>query len=299
MANVKLIVFHDERFIPGWLYHAFILCEPGYLTPLQTKLLDAKSEADCDERKRIHFSNLRSGSHGSSRTRAAIEWAKLLVNDFYRTVWFFLFGVNRMNLDYEFFGPSSNGQVRDFRIYNTFFQIGLFSACRFFFDKADQVELLDIYSEKRSLPPDDPFVIHAPYVINQREANVYVGCSQVTQVAGDISREHRYPGYVDVLNFVDVIMGGFSQAIDCTSRARGCSEVAEVLLPLCRRLSENPYNVNSRYYKRCAISFFPKYKYSKSEIVQHGVLPPDNQFYHKRSLRLHQPCFEGFEELLD
>ena len=296
---MKLLVFHDERFIKGWLYHAFLLTEPGYITHLQNQLSNAKSEAGCDSSKRIHFTDLRLSSKDNARTRTAVKWAKLLISEIYKSSYFYLFGANQRNLDYEFFGPASNGGARDYRIYNSFFQMGLFSACRYFFKEEDRIEIVDIFSEERSRRADDPFLDDAPYKINRREANVYVGCKQVTLVAGDYSREHKYPEHVNILNFVDVIMGGFSQIIDCTSKAKGCIEVAEILFPLCQRLSENPYNVNSRYYKRCAMSFFPRYRQSRSETLKHGVLPPDNLFYHKRSLRLHQRCFDGFERFLD
>ena len=299
MAHIiKLLVFHDERMIPGWLYHSFVLCQPDFAASLQSELLSAKNRAGCSRHKRIHFSSLRSDSR-SSKTRTAVMWAQLLVNKLYKDIHFYFFGLNKRNLDYEFFGPSSDGRARDYRIFNTFFQMGLFSACRYFFNGGEEVEILNIFSEERSLSTDDPFLIHAPYKINKRESNVSVKSQQVIQVAGDFSREKNYPEYVDILNFVDVIMGGCSQAIDCTGNAKGCIEVAENLFSLCQRLSENPYNVNSRYYKRCAVSFFPKYRQSKSETIKYGVRPPENLFYTKRTLRLYQRCFAGFQQLVD
>ena len=296
---IKLLVFHDERMIPGWLYHSFVLCQPDFSALLQNELLSAKNQAGCSRHKRIHFSDLRSDSKRSSRTRTAVMWAQLLVNKLYKDIHFYFFGLNKRNLDYKFFGPSSDGQARDYRIFNTFFQMGLFSACRYFFNVDEEVEILNIFSEERSLSMDDPFPIHAPYKINKRESNVLVKSPQVIQVAGDLSREKNYPEYVNILNFVDVIMGGFSQAIDCTGNAKGCIEVANSLFPLCQRLSEHPYNINSRYYKRCAMSFFPKYRQSKSETIQYGVKPPENLFYTKRTLRLYQRCFAEFQQLVD
>lgn len=299
VSIIKLLVFHDERMVPGWLYHSFVLCQPDFSALLKNELLNAKNQAGCSRHKRIHFSGLSSDSRRSSKTRTAVIWAQLLVNKLYKDVHFYFFGLNKRNLDYEFFGPSSDGRARDYRIFNTFFQMGLFSACRYFFDVDEEVEILNIFSEERSLPTDDPFPIHAPYKINKRESNVLVKSQQVIQVAGDLSREKNYPEYVDILNFVDVIMGGFSQAIDCTGNAKGCIEVAERLFSLCQRLSESPYNVNSRYYKRCAMSFFPRYRQSKSKTIQHGVKPPEGLFYTKRTLRLHQHCFTGFQQLVD
>lgn len=301
MRNIiELLAFHDERVIPNWLYHGFVLCEGGNFPTLRDELINAKKEASCELDKRIHFSKLRSSRTGSSRTRTAVKWAELFVKKLYQSMWFYLFGINLSNIDYQFFGPSGNGQDRDFRIYNRFFEIGLFSACRFFFDSAtEDVEILQIFSEKRDLEEKNPFLTHAPYRINQRESNVVVKSKQIIQVAGTLSRENDNPECVDVINFVDVLVGAFSQAIDYTSKSRGCTEVAEKLFPVCRRLSEKPYNRNSRYYKRYAISFFPKSKQSESKITSYGVRPPEEQFYSGRTLRLYQPKYiPGLEELI-
>jgi hypothetical protein len=297
---IELFAFHDERAIPNWLYHSFVLCEVNKFPSLRQELLNAKNEADCDYDKRIHFSKLRSSSAGSSRTRTAVNWTELFVNKLYQIIWFYFFGINLGNIDYRFFGPSDNGQDRDFRIYNRFFEIGLFSACRFFFDPAtEDVEILQIFSEERDLEEKNPFLTHAPFKINQRESNVIVKSKQIIQVAGDLPREKDHPEYVHVVNFVDVLVGAFSQTIDYTSRSRACTEVAEKLFPICRRLSESPYNKNSLYYKRYAMSFFPKTKQSWSKLMNYNIKPPENQFYSRRTLRLYQPkCIPGFEELV-
>jgi len=299
--RVRLLVFHDERFIPKkWLYHGFVLCKPEQFSALQKELLRAKTEVGCGQNKRIHFSNLSSDSAGSSRTRTAVKWAELSVHKLYEHIWFYLFGVNITNIDYQFFGPLSDGQIRDYRMYNRFFEIGLYSACRYFFDvENEKVEIVKIFSEERSLEADNPFLNYAPDKINRRQSNIIVKCKQIIHVAGDFSREKDNPECVDTVNFVDVIMGAFSQAIDRTGRQRGCLEVAQQLFPVCQKLCENPYNKNSRYYKRYAMSFFPKNAQSKSQIIRYGIQPPEEQFYPSRALRLYQrECLPGFEELV-
>jgi hypothetical protein len=296
---IELLAFHDERAVRNWLYHGFVLCELGRFPTLRDELINAKKEARCTLDKRIHFSQLTSSSAGSSRTRTAVKWAELFVKKLYGSMWFYLFGINLNNIDYQLFGSSADGQDRDSRIYNRFFEIGLFAACRYFFDPAtEDVEILQIFSEKRELEKKDPFATHAPYKINKRETNVVAKSRRVIEVASTLSREKDYPECVDMVNFVDVLAGAFSQIIDFTSRSRGCAEVADKLFPVCRRLSEDPYNKNSRYYKRYAMSFFPKVKQSKSKIISYSVKPPEQQFYSRRTLRLYQPkCIPGFEKL--
>lgn len=296
MRNIiELLAFHDERKIPNWLYHGFVLTKVGETSQLVSELLNTKNESLCSLDKRIHYSELRSTSTTSSRTRTAVQWAELFRKKLYRNIWFYLFGIDLTNINYKLFQP----QGRDFKIYNTFFELGLFSACRYFFDSTtDDIEILQVFSEKRNLGVSDPFLIHAPYRINRRETNVVVKNKQITQVASSLSREKIYPQYVYIINFVDVLIGSFSQVIDYTSRSKGCTEVAEKIFPICQRLVENPYNKNSRYYKRCALSFFPKKSILPSTIIRYGIKPPEEQFYPSRKLRLYQPeCLSGFEKL--
>lgn len=301
MDRVKLLVFHDERFIPKkWLYHGFVFCAPEHFPILKHELLQARIEAGCSQNKRIHFSDLSSYGASSSRTRTAIRWARLFKRKLYEYIWFYLFGVNIGKIDYQFFGPSTNGQHRDYRIYNRFFEIGLFSACRYLFDTAnEEVEILKIFSEERSLQEDDPFLGYAPYKINRRESNIVVNCNQIIFIAGDPLREKDNPECVEIVNFADTIMGAFSEVIDRTGNQHGCLEVAQELFPVCQKLSENPYNINSRYYKRYAMSFFPRSEHHYSQLIKYGIKPPDEQFYPSRALRLYQrKCLSGFEKLI-
>jgi len=152
---VELLAFHDERKIKSWLYHGFVLCEAGQFSLLMNELVEAKNESNCEFDKRIHFSELTSKSTGSSRTRTALRWVELFLKDLYKSMWFYFFGINLTNIDYEFFGSGD----KDLKIYNRFFEIGLFSACRYFFDATtEDVEISQIFSEKRDLQKDDPFL---------------------------------------------------------------------------------------------------------------------------------------------
>ncbi len=265
-SSLNLIVFHDEREIPKkWLYHGYVLCEPENLYSLQDQLASMKSKASCSPDKRIHFSDITSHSTGSSRTKTAVSWAESFVKRLYEYIWFYLLGIDLTKIDYELYRLSAGTQDKNFSIYNRFFEVGLFSACRYFFNYlTDRIEILDIFSEKRTLESSDPFLTYAPYKINQREGNIEVRCKQITQVSGDPLREHVHPECVNTLNFVDMILGAFSQSMDWTSSQSGCKEIAQKVYPVCWRLSEKPYNKKSKYYKRYAMSFFPKVQHSKS-----------------------------------
>ncbi len=298
--TLELLAFHDERKVRNWLYHGFVLCEADGFPQLNDQIVNAKYECGCDVDKRIHFSGLTSRGTGSSRTRTAVAWAQLFTACLQTSMWFFFFGINLHNVDYEFFGPSSAGHARDFRIYNRFFEIGLFGACRFFFDsEREDVEIVHIVSERRDLEKDNPFLVHAPYMINRRASNVRVRGKRVVLAASDPCREAARPAYSHMVNFVDVLIGSFSEVIDYTTTKHGCTEVAEKVFPVCTRLLQNPYNTSSRYYKRCAVSFFPKRLISKSALMKYGVRPPEDMFYWNRAARLYQrECLPGFDALV-
>jgi hypothetical protein len=288
---IELLVFHDERELKKekWLYHGFILCKVNKCATLISDLIDKKNEAKCPIGKRIHFVELTSRSAGSPSTKAAVEWAKLFRDTWYsdeRGIFFYLLGINQQNINYDAFGPRSNGQDRHFRIYNRFFEIGLFSACRWFFDSATiDIEIDEIFSEKRSLGKHNSFSFYTPYKINQRESNIKVKTKTVTQLSSKPSSEKKFPDYVHILNLTDILVGSFSEVFDYSSTQDGCVEVAEKLYGICDRLSQNPFNTQSRYYKKYATSFFPIRKLRSSEITQSETSQLNNQFYYRR-----QPC---------
>lgn len=288
----EILAFHDEREIKKdkWLYHGFIFCEVTQLTSLLNELLEAKRESDCLIEKRIRFHDLNSKSTGSASTKTAVKWAKLFRDKLPSIMWFYLLGINKANINYDFFGPASDGRDRHFRIYNKFFEMGLYAACRWFFDKATtDVEIVNIFSEKRSLEKHNPFTFHAPYMINQRESNIKVIAKKITQIASTPSREKIYPDYVHILNLVDILTGSFSEVFDYTTKKDGCVEVAEKLYDVCSNIANKPYNEKSRYYKKYAISFFPKQRREISQVTDFETKEAENQFYQKRPLCLNQP----------
>jgi hypothetical protein len=62
---------------------------------------------------------------------------------------------------------------------------------------------------------------------------------------------------LDCLQLTDVLIGGFAQVLDDPNKKPGCIEIGEALLPRVRKMNENPFNKNSRAWKRLAMRFFP------------------------------------------
>lgn len=287
---VELLAFHDERELRGkWLYHGFIFCQVEKCSVLIDDLVDMKNKAKCPIGDRIHFVELTSKSTGSQSTKTAVKWSELFRDPCYVDTIkarFYLLGINLGNINYDAFGPKSNGQDRSFRIYNRFFEIGLFSACRWFFNPATtDVEIANIFSEERSLEKHNPFTFYAPYKINKKESNITINPKHITEISSTPSKEKNFPDYVHVLNLADILVGSFSEVFDYSSTQDGCIEVAGKIYDICDKLSKNPFNTNSRYYKRYTMSFFPRQKLKLSEIMRSETSQLNNQFYYKR-----QPC---------
>ena len=188
------LVFHDERQISKqWLYHGYLICSSDQIAKLGALLLEAKKKSNCEISKRIHFSELRSSSQISTRTMTAKNWIRLFVDEVYDIIWFYLFGINLYNVDYTLFGPAKDGNDRQFRIYNRFFEIGMYSAFRYFFKEDYDVRISGIYSEARNLEKNNPFLRLANKKINNRESNIRIDCKEITQVDAKVCREKNYP----------------------------------------------------------------------------------------------------------
>ena len=103
----------------------------------------------------------------------------------------------------------------------------------------------------------------------------------MTPVHSDHRREKDFPQCSHVIQYVDVLTGSNSQALGRTSQKPGKCAVATAMLPWTKRATTKPYNVNSRYHKRYALSFFAKQRVSGwGDLGQ----PPNDPFYCDRPL---------------
>ena len=102
----------------------------------------------------------------------------------------------------------------------------------------------------------------------------------------EVEGTHRDESHI--IQYVDLIIGGFSQVLDNTSKRTGKCEVAKTLLK--NRLPEeimgydDSTHFKSDYYKKYAVSFFPKTKLSRADIINKdikGIFTGENQFYNK------------------
>lgn len=278
-------VYHDEREIPDrWLYHGFLFVPVNFEESLLQMLATKREESTWE--KEIHFSDLK-----DTRTmnNLAVKWIKLFCCSLYDKTYFYFFGVDYNNLTKDLW---DNKKTRDFKIYNRFFQIGLYGAIKWFFlnltSGFQKVVIQNIFSDAKSRRPQDKFHTQPITKIDSkaiiRNEPITFKRSAVIEVDSCHYKEKKYTNQSHIIQYLDLVIGGLSQVFDDTSNHEGKLKVARTLIE--RRLPEKimGYNINSIYYKKYALSFFPKYKLSKEDIMDKKIFAKRNQFYNKRTL---------------
>lgn len=280
-------IYHDEREVPGkWLYHGFLFVPVDF----EVRILEAlaKERKKSTWQKEIHFSDL---NNTRTMNDLSVRWINLFCFCLYKYTYFYLLGVNYNNLAKDLW---DNRKTRDYKIYNRFFQIGLYGAIKWFFlnKKAgfQRVVVENIFSDAKSRTPQDKFhskpISEIKFKTEIKDEPIVFNCSEVIEVDSN----HEKSTYTDASHFiqyVDLIIGGLSQVLDSTSDHEGKCKIAEILVK--NRLPEelmghNLSNFNSNYYKRYAVSFFPWKKLPKNKIVGENVSTQVNQFYYERTL---------------
>lgn len=285
-------IYHDEREIPDkWLYHGFLLVPVGCDKQILESLDEERKKSTWQ--KEIHFHGLE-GTH--SMNDLAVRWIRLFCCSHYKSTYFYLLGVNYANLAKDLW---DNKKTRDYKIYNRFFQIGLYGAIKWFFlnERAgfQKVIVNSIFSDAKSRTPQDKFhsrpISEIEFKATIKNEPIIFNCSEVVEVDSNHEDESTHINESHIIQYVDLIVGGLSQVLDATSKHEGKCKVAEILLKY--NLPEEimgyeKTHFESDYYKRYAVSFFPKKKITKSEILNANISTQMNQFYNKRSLQFSQ-----------
>lgn len=259
----RVVVFHDERQLKhDWLYHGLLVVEANSALKLIEFLSDTRKKSE--SQKDVHYAELNGRSSGSRTTKLATLWGKAACEELWDYCRFYLLGVALWKLDRSVFGDDKRTVNQN--IYNRFFEIGLFSALRWFYPK-DNVELIQAFSEERSLAGDDPFQRRPLYKIERREANITCACSEITLVKKRQAEEKAHPKAVPCIQLVDVLMGGISQCYDRSSKGDAQLEIEAILREPLTELAKNPYNTNHHLYKRLQVAFFPEKKLTAQEIL--------------------------------
>lgn len=277
------MIFHDERrHKKDWLYHGFIVIPQEIFPEVMERLNDFRTSTSYH--KKIHFSEMTEEKY-SRRILLAKAWINFLKNEFFNFGYFYFFGVDLKNIRYDLFGDTSCERSRkDYRIYNRFFDISLYSMLRYFFNDYDVVNVVNIFSHASNRPEEDPFPRYSIKKLNLRQArNIRISPRTVIQISDDNDKETKYKCEANLIQFADNIIGSVGQVLDCSSK-KGCfMELGWLMFPLIEAIANKPYNKRSDYYKRYAINFFPKRLLAEDEMYSRLR---SNMFYVKRELKI-------------
>lgn len=279
-------IYHDEREIPNkWLYHGFLFIPCENETTLLDILDNARSITDWSSP--IHFHALR---NTYMENRLAELWILSFCNDLPQLCFFYLFGVDKMKLTKTLW----IGQTED-KIYNRFFQIGLYSAIKWFFLNETagykQVTVNQIISHAKDRPEENRFktqpIEDIQFKSEIKRENIVFKHPIISEISDDHRIESGHSKRSHIIQFVDLIIGGFSQIFDYTSKHYGKCIIADKLctsnLPQEIIYPKSP-KFASYYYKKYAISFFPKAKASEKDILERNIAAIGDQFYNYRDL---------------
>lgn len=281
--EITVNVYHDEREITNhWLYHSLLFIPVQNEDNVLNSLNEARRMTGWE--RELHFVEL---DNTKTENRLACEWIDLFGQSLFGEIYFYFFGVNYQNLEKTLW----ESRQRDFKIYNRFFQIGLYGAIGWFFLRAgvEKVSVQNIFSDKKPRKGEDRFHTQPIEEIDAKSLlkgeNIIFAYPKIIEVESDHEKEKDYPSKSHFIQFVDLLMGTFSQIFDNKSEQEGKRMVANKCLRFELPAKLMRYNPNSRYYKRYAVSFFPKRKLTTKQILEGGITGEVNQFYNKREMK--------------
>jgi hypothetical protein len=279
----SIFVFHDERrYGKEWLYHGLLAIPVGNLKDVLREMNLCRDSAKYY--RELHFCKI-TDKRFSNKIKLAREWIRFFRNKFFYYGYLYFFGVCCKNINYDVFGDSKDKRSqKDFRIYNRFFEMALFSMLRFFFKNHDKVTVSEIFSHASDRPDEDPFPHHPIYKIKKRKVkNIQIDTSRVIQISANHEEEEDYPCESHCIQFIDCIIGTIGQVLDCSSSKKCFVELGDLMLPLAQEITNDRYNWRSDYYKRYILSFFPRKALDVDEIYSD---PRPTMFFYNRDLKL-------------
>ncbi len=283
--EIELNVYHDEREIPRqWFYHSFCFIPLQNERKVLNTLCSHRRESTWESE--IHFKELKGTN---TENDLAKRWVDYYGNEGIDDFYYYLLGIDLQMIEKRLWKSGT----RDHRIYNRFFQMGLYGAIKWFFLNPDaryhEVIINKIFSHERSREDKDEFHTRPIFETLQKSLSsdevIIFKTYKIKEVKSDHEEEIKHPDASHFIQFADVIMGTFSQIYDNTSNHEGKKLCARAMLKCELPGKIMSFNPNSRYYKRYAVSFFPKAKITERDFFDKT---PEyflkSQFYNKRSM---------------
>jgi len=280
-------VYHDERIVPNkWLYHGLLFIPVKNETQVLELLSNARLATDCNSV--IHFHDLRDTA---VENQLAEAWIDFFCNELSTMTYFYFIGIDLTKLAQKLW-PSHRGD----KIYNRFFQIGLYGGIKWFFLNKEagfyEVDIHKIFSHTKSRHPRDRFRTQAVEDIMfksaSKEENICFENPEIIEISDDHREDTATAEKCQIIQYVDLIIGTLSQTFDYTSQHLGKCIVADKLcannLPF-EILYTNKPNFRSYFYKKYAVSFFPRDKIPELDILENAITTAKNQFYQYREAK--------------
>jgi len=287
-ARVRLYADEVQPYVnpmgERWLYLGTLAIPEEKHGHALAALQAARQAAGYD--REVHFSGLTNHSYAkqyNKKTLLARKWMELVLCDAEKVFHFYVLGVNLSNLTPQAFGRRGRHQPS---IYNRFFRAAMLYVVKAYF--GTPVLVTAVFHDKGAMQHDKLFDWHSIWRIEDHEPGITFAQDRIDFIDSDHRREPLFPSESHFIQLIDVILGATTQCLDCTSGKDGCSEVAEVLLPLIERLTDPKRASNPKskygYVGRCSVAFFPSHALKPAQLEDPFKRAQSHFYIHRRLL---------------
>lgn len=288
--EIGLYIFADERknINDRWDYIA-ILIVPGSNVEKALKILN-KHRNEVGYYNELKFGKINKKPKGE-KFKLARRWLQEIIRDGKenRGIFYFnILGIDRNNLDFQYFGNGNTPKGKYANVYNKFFRTVFLSAIKSFFYKYNKIVIKGIFHDSEgNLETHKYFSWHLIWKIKQTEDKIQFENDRIVFINSDKNKEKtKYKKFSDFIQLVDLIVGSVSYCLDYSNPHNiGQKELAKIMLPLVDRVVNNPSNKNSSfgYFGKYRITFFPKQELTENDLYGNKLT---GKIYTKRKIQL-------------
>lgn len=251
-----------------WMYIGFVVI-PGPRYDEACLVLE-NLRRDVGYNNELHFSQLRnySDSHQhNKKTLLAKRWTEAVLYDDKKIFHYHLLGINLNNIQEKAFGDK--GPEQKLNMYSRLYRSSILYSLKSFFP-GRQVRVAIYHDKENSLQQHERFDWYNIRLIDSAEENISFLNPHVEFVDSDHQKELRFPQASHFIQLCDILTGGISHVLDARNDKDGCNEIAQLLVPLVKRLTDprERRNPNSRFshHQRLSLSFFPSKRLKPKEL---------------------------------
>jgi hypothetical protein len=252
----------------------------------------------------IHFNEL---DKQNARFRIAKRWINYVIRKgvFREDFYFNIIGINLTNLNLKLFGERSS--KRDCNIYSRFFRSTFSGALNYLFKSFKKIVIKRIFHDIGPQQEHDYFPWHMMTKLDQNLENIKFKNPNIKFIDSDHRRSNLDES--QYIQLIDLILGATLLNLHKQSKQNEQREVALIFKPslktlLSRKKINGEYYgygkyYNSKYYRKCSISFFPKKQIKKEKLERNDIsLEKDDNFYFNREIILTQGKQTSLEKFL-